>query len=80
MYETFKNVVDEDFNDIFAKYTGNALIFGGDKDTAVPVEAIKKQGKLLNSKIIMLSGEHYFFLNFQNREIIEKEILNVYKY
>jgi surfactin synthase thioesterase subunit len=52
------------------------LIFGGDKDTAVPNEAVKKQGKLLNSKIIMLNGDHYFFLNPKNREVIEKEILN----
>jgi pimeloyl-ACP methyl ester carboxylesterase len=77
MYETFKNVVDEDFSGIFAKYSGNALIFGGDKDTAVPHEAVKKQGKLLNSKIIMLNGDHYFFLNYKNREMIEREILNV---
>ena len=77
MYETFKNVVDEDFSDIFAKYSGNALIFGGDKDTTIPPEAVKKQGELLNSKIIMLNGDHYFFLNSQNREVIERKILNV---
>ena len=77
MYETFKNVVDEDFSDVFAKYKGNVLIFGGDKDTVVPNEAVKKQGELLNSKIIMLNGDHYFFLNSQNREVIERKILNV---
>jgi len=83
MYETFKNVVDEDFSDIFAKYKGKVLIFGGKEDTAVPPEAIKKQGKLLKSKPIMLSGNHYFFFNSpslekarENRGIVEKEVLN----
>jgi len=74
MYETFKNVVDEDFSDIFAKYSGKALIFGGDKDTAVPPQAVKKQSELLKSKLIMLSGDHYFFLNPHNREMIEREV------
>jgi non-heme chloroperoxidase len=31
MYETFKNVVDEDFSDIFRNYKGEVLIFGGKK-------------------------------------------------
>jgi len=35
MYETFKRVVDEDFSEIFANYTGKVLIFGGEEDTAV---------------------------------------------
>jgi len=84
MYETFKRIVDEDFSDIFAKYKGKVLIFGGKEDTAVPPEAIKKQGDLLKSKIIMLSGNHYFFFNSpnvekarENRGIIEKEINKV---
>jgi len=84
MYETFKRIVDEDFSDIFAKYKGKVLIFGGKEDTAVSYEAIKKQGDLLKSKIIMLSGDHYFFFNSpsikkakENREIIEKEVLKI---
>jgi len=78
MYETFKNVVDEDFSDIFSKYKGDVLIFGGEEDTAVPKEAIEIQSKLLDSKNIMLSGNHYFFFNNpnqkktrENRKIIE---------
>ena len=84
MYETFKRVVDEDFSDVFAKYDGKVLIFGGDEDTAVPPEAIKKQGELFKSKIIMLSGNHYFFFNSpsveearRNREVVEKEIKRI---
>jgi len=85
MYETFKNVVDEDFSDVFKNYKGDVLIFGGEEDTAVPVEAIKKQGELFNGKIIMLSGRHYFFFNQpnpkttkENRKKIEKEIYTTY--
>ena len=86
MYETFKQVVDEDFSDIFANYNGKVLIFGGEEDTAVPPEAIKKQGKLLKSKVIMLSGNHYFFFNSpsikdtkENKKIVEKKIRETYE-
>jgi pimeloyl-ACP methyl ester carboxylesterase len=79
MYETFKNVVDEDFSNIFKNYNGKVLIFGGKTDTAVPYEAVKKQGKVFNSEIIMLNGGHYFFFNDQesqkNRQIIENETI-----
>ena len=81
MYETFKNVVDEDFSEIFRNYNGKVLIFGGKEDTAVPPEAIKKQSKLFKSKVIMLSGNHYFFFNSpsienarEKRRIVEKYI------
>ena len=85
MYETFKNVVDEDFSNIFANYNGKVLIFGGKEDTAVPPEAVKKQGELFKSKIIMLSGNHYFFFNSpsvegarENRGIVETKIKEKY--
>ena len=81
MYETFKQVVDEDFSDIFRNYKGKVLIFGGNEDTAVPAKAIKKQGELFKSKIIMLSGNHYFFFNSSNNKrtrknkgIVEKKL------
>ena len=50
MYETFKNVVDEDFSDIFANYKGKVLIFGGEEDTAVPPEAVKNKVNYLRVK------------------------------
>jgi len=82
MYETFKNVVDEDFSGYFAEYNGNVLIFGGKEDTAVPEKAIKKQAEFLRSKNIMLNGEHYFFFNSneaeKNRKIIENEVLKAW--
>ncbi len=78
MYETFKNVVDEDFSEIFKNYKGRVLIFGGDKDTAVPPEAVKKQGKLFKSETVILDGDHYFFFigkdAEKNRQIISKAI------
>jgi non-heme chloroperoxidase len=74
MYQTFKNVVDEDFSDKFKNYRGKAIVFGGDKDTAVSPKANKKISELLNSDLIMLSGDHYFFLNKQNKNIITKNI------
>ena len=86
MYETFKNVVDEDFSEVFANYNGKVLIFGGENDTAVPPEAVKKQGELLKSKVVMLSGNHYFFFNSpsvegarENRKIIEKSFKGIYE-
>ncbi|GAB6044898.1 lipase EstV [Caminibacter profundus] len=79
MYETFKRVVDEDFSEIFANYTGKVLIFGGEEDTAVVPEALKKQGEFFKSKFIMLNGGHYFFFNdkyaINNRKIIEEKVL-----
>jgi len=74
MYKTFKNVVDEDFSNVFANYKGEVLIFGADNDKAVSVDSIQKQSKLLNSKNIMLSGDHYFFAKKENKKIIEKKI------
>jgi surfactin synthase thioesterase subunit len=74
MYQTFKNVVDEDLSDKFKNYRGKAIVFGGDKDTAVSPKANKKISELLNSNLIMLSGDHYFFLNKQNKNIITKNI------
>jgi len=51
-----------------------ALVFGAYEDSAVKEEAVKLQADLLNSKNIMLSGDHYFFLDKKNREVIEKEV------
>jgi len=79
MYQTFKNVVDEDFSENFKNYKGKALVFGGDKDTAVTPKSNQKISKFLNSKIIMLNGEHYFFLNKNNLKKISKEIKNLIK-
>jgi pimeloyl-ACP methyl ester carboxylesterase len=79
MYQTFKNVVDEDFSNSFSQYKGKALVFGGDQDTAVTPKSNKEIAKLLNSNLIMLTGDHYFFLNKNNLNVISKEIKKLLK-
>lgn len=73
MYQTFKNVVDENFSDKFAAYNGKALLFWGRNDTATPLFAGKKIHSLIeNSQMKVYDGDHYFFLN--KSAAIAKEI------
>ena len=63
MYETFKNVVDEDFEDEFAKSKSRALCFWGIDDTATPLYTGEKiAGLIEDSKFYSLEGDHFFFL------------------
>ena len=63
MYETFKNVVDEDFEDSFAKSQSRALCFWGKEDTATPLYTGEKiAGLIKNSEFYPLDGDHFFFL------------------
>ena len=63
MYETFKNVVDEDFEAEFAKSKSRALCFWGIDDTATPLYTGEKiAGLIENSKFYPLEGDHFFFL------------------
>ncbi|NPA50844.1 MAG: alpha/beta hydrolase [Epsilonproteobacteria bacterium] len=76
MYETFKNVVDEDFRDKFASFKNRALIFWGKDDKATPLIAGKEINSLIkNSKFYLFDGDHYFFLDNKDKiaQIIEKE-------
>ena len=77
MYQTFKNVVDEDFSDNFKNYKGKALVFGGDKDTAVTPKSNEKISNILKSKFIMLNGDHYFFIDNNNLKTISTYIKNL---
>jgi pimeloyl-ACP methyl ester carboxylesterase len=64
MYETFKNVVNEDFEAHFSDVTGEALLFWGKEDTATPLwtaEAIAEKSG--NARVFPLEGDHYFFLH-----------------
>lgn len=64
MYQTFKNVVDEDFSKEFASFGGKALLCWGVNDTATPLSSAKKIDKLVkDSSLITYEGDHYFFLN-----------------
>ena len=62
MYQTFKNVVNEDFSEYFRKCGSEVLVFGAYGDKAVSINSVKKQAELLNTKAILLEGDHYFFL------------------
>ena len=73
MYQTFKNVVDENFSDKFADYEGKALICWGRDDTATPLFAGEKIHSLIeNSTFNIYEGDHYFFL--KQSEAIAKEV------
>lgn len=71
MYQTFKNVVNEDFSHIFKAYKGRASIFWGKKDSATPLFCGEKIAHLITkSRFFALDGDHYFFL--KQGELIEK--------
>jgi pimeloyl-ACP methyl ester carboxylesterase len=73
MYQTFKNVVNEDFSDEFAKFDEKALLFWGKDDTATPLDSAKKIDALINdSKLEVYEGDHYFFM--KNANDISKKI------
>ncbi len=63
MYETFKNVVNEDFSDEFAHYEGKALLCWGKDDTATPLSSAQKIDELIkDSTLEVYEGDHYFFM------------------
>jgi pimeloyl-ACP methyl ester carboxylesterase len=75
MYETFKNVVDEDFSSYFEKFDNRALIFWGIDDTATTLKSGETISKLIkNSEFFPLNGNHYFFLERENRDFIKQTI------
>lgn len=74
MYETFKNVVDEDFESEFAKSQSKALCFWGKEDTATPLYTGEKiAGLIKNSLFYPLDGDHFFFL--RHKDFISQTIL-----
>lgn len=75
MYATFKNVVNEDFSNIFSNYKNNALIFWGEKDTATSLESGKKIASLITSStFVSYDGDHFFFT--KNAKDISERIEN----
>lgn len=75
MYETFKNVVDEDFEDTFTKSQSKALCFWGKDDTATPLYTGEKIARLIeNSEFYPLDGDHFFFL--AHKDFIAQTITN----
>ena len=76
MYEKFKNVVDEDFEDSFSASKSKALCFWGEEDTATPLYTGEKISLLIaDSEFYPLEGDHFFFLkhaDFISKTITEK--------
>lgn len=63
MYETLKNVVDEDFSLIFSGFKNRAFIYWGRDDTAVPLSNAKQISKhIKDSKLRIYEGGHFFFM------------------
>jgi esterase/lipase len=79
MYQTFKNVVDENFSSNFKRCKSKTIVFGGELDTAVTPSSNKIISELTNSELIMLNGNHYFFLNEENKKIIVNKIKKLIK-
>ncbi len=62
MYETFKNVVDEDFSQEFSEYEGKALLCWGEEDSATPLSSAHTIKELIkDSKLQVYKGDHFFF-------------------
>lgn len=63
MYETLKNVVNEDFTQNFTHFENRALVFWGKDDTATRLKSGEKIHRLIkNSEFYPLDGDHFFFL------------------
>jgi pimeloyl-ACP methyl ester carboxylesterase len=62
MYETFKNVVNEDFERHFEQSRSQALCFWGKEDTATPLWSGEKIATMLDAPLYPLDGDHFFFL------------------
>ena len=64
MYQTFKNVVDEDFSDHFSSCEARGLLCWGRDDSATPLSSGKKINQLIkDSTLKVYDGDHYFFIN-----------------
>ena len=84
MYEIFKNIVNEDFSEIFRKCEKPTSIFWGDEDTATSLSSGRKIHSLMkNSKFFVCKGGHYFFLtqnpSTQNQARIIQTMYNTHK-
>jgi pimeloyl-ACP methyl ester carboxylesterase len=76
MYETFKGVVNEAFEENFSTVTGRALLFWGREDTATPLWTGERIAERIGAEATLLpmEGDHYFFLQPANAERIAEAI------
>ena len=77
MYETFKNVVNEDFTTEFKNFNKKALLFWGKEDTATPLSSAEKITTLVkDSTLHTYEGDHFFFM--KNAEDISTKIQSAF--
>jgi len=75
MYETFKNVVNEEFEDNFSRVDSDTLLFWGESDTATPLWSGEKIADMIEgSRLYPLEGDHFFFL--KHSDFIAEKILD----
>jgi pimeloyl-ACP methyl ester carboxylesterase len=73
MYQTFKNVVNEDFSEHFKAFKNKALLCFGKRDTATPLWTGEVINTLItDSRLVAFEGDHYFL--FQEGVLIADEI------
>ncbi len=78
MYETLKNVVDENFEPYFNNFKNDALIFWGKQDSATPLACGEKIASLIKkNRFFPMEGDHYFFLKHPKE--ITQEIEEYYR-
>ncbi len=74
MYQTFKNVVNEDMTSEFKEYSGKALLCWGKDDTATPLWTAEKMNELIaDSRLVVFEGDHYFFMQQADAVALEVE-------
>jgi len=77
MYQTFKNVVNEDFSEHFKAFNNKALLCFGKRDTATPLWTGEVISTLItDSRLVAFEGDHYFLFQegVQIADEIEKSI------
>ncbi|MGZ5209119.1 MAG: alpha/beta fold hydrolase [Sulfuricurvum sp.] len=73
MYQTFKNVINEDFSEHFKAFKNKALLCFGTTDTATPLWTGEVIHTLIaDSRLVTFEGDHYFL--FKEGTLIGREI------
>ena len=76
MYETLKNVVNENFKEIFGASKAKTAIFWGIDDDATPLSSGRMIHQLIsNSTFFPLEGGHFFFL--EKAKTIEQKLFEL---
>jgi len=73
MYQTFKNVLNEDLTQSYKEYSGKALLCWGKDDTATPLWTAEKMVEMMgDARLVVYEGDHFFFV--QQADAVAKEI------